>query len=111
MFNITNGFSDSCLIGVGGFGKVYKATFNEQTVAIKMMERVFEEKDFERYLNEVDIVLKFKHENLLPLLAISYDKQPCVVYEFMENGSLLDCIACEVYKFLIRIYYFYFSCK
>lgn len=93
--NATNGFSDSCLIGAGGFGKVFKAKFTNQIVAIKRMEKIFEEKDFKQYLNEIDIVLKFKHDNLLPLLAISYDEQPCVVYEFMENGSLLDCIACK----------------
>lgn len=60
------------------------------------MEKMIEEKDFKQYLNEIDIVLKFKHDNLLPLIAISYDEQPCVVYAFMENGSLLDCIACKV---------------
>lgn len=60
------------------------------------MVKVFEEKDFKHYLNEIDIVLKFKHDNILPLVAISYDELPCVVYEFMENGSLLDCIACAV---------------
>jgi len=84
------------LIGVGGFGKVFKAKLNNQTVAIKRMVKVFEEKDFKHYLNEIDIVLKFKHDNLLPLVAISYDEQPCVVYDFMENGSLLECIACKV---------------
>jgi len=94
--NATNGFSDSCLIGAGGFGKVFKAKLTNQIVAIKLMDKIFEEKDFKQYLNEIDIVLKFKHDHLLPLLAISYDEQPCVVYEFMENGSLLDCIACKV---------------
>lgn len=96
LLNATNGFSDSCLIGAGGFGKVYKAKLNNQVVAIKKMEKISEEKAFKQYLNEIDIVLKFDHNNLLPLLAISYDEHPCVVYEFMENGSLLDCIACEV---------------
>ncbi|XP_025204662.1 interleukin-1 receptor-associated kinase 4-like isoform X2 [Melanaphis sacchari] len=93
--NATNGFSDSCLIGAGGFGKVFKAKLINQIVAIKLMEKIIEEKDFKQYLNEIDIVLKFKHDNLLPLIAISYDEQPCVVYRFMENGSLLDCIACK----------------
>lgn len=93
--NATNGFSDSCLIGSGGFGKVFKAKLTDQIVAIKLMEKIIEEKDFKQYLNEIDIVLKFKHDNLLPLIAISYDEQPCVVYAFMENGSLLDCIACK----------------
>ncbi|XP_050442129.1 interleukin-1 receptor-associated kinase 4-like isoform X2 [Adelges cooleyi] len=90
----TNGFSDLHLIGAGGFGKVYKATLNNCIVAIKKMDKVFEDKDFEQYLNEIDIVIKCKHENLLPLLAISYDEQPCVIYEYMENGSLLDCLKC-----------------
>ncbi|CAI6366278.1 unnamed protein product [Macrosiphum euphorbiae] len=93
--NATNGFSDTCLIGAGGFGKVFKAKLSNQIVAIKRMEKIFEEKDFKQYLNEIYIVLQFKHDNLLPLLAISYDEQPCGVYEFMENGSLLDCIACK----------------
>ncbi|XP_022170967.1 interleukin-1 receptor-associated kinase 4-like [Myzus persicae] len=93
--NATNGFSDSCLIGAGGFGKVFKAKLTNQIVAIKLMDKIFEEKDFKQYLNEIDIVLKFKHDNILPLLAISCDEQPCVIYEFMENGSLLDCLACK----------------
>lgn len=96
LFNATNGFSESCLIGAGGFGKVFKATLDSKKVAIKRMEKVFEEKDYRQYRNEIDIVLKFKHDNLLPLLAVSHDQQPCVVYAFMENGSLLDCIACKV---------------
>lgn len=100
LYEATNGFSESCLIGAGGFGKVFKSRLNlkqnNQIVAIKRMEHVFDKKDFKQYLNEICIVLKFKHYNLLPLLAISYDKQPCFIYEFMENGSLLDCISCNV---------------
>lgn len=64
-------------------------------VAIKRMEKI-EESDFNLYLKEIDYVLKFKHNNLLLLLGISLDEQPCVIYEFMENGSLLNCIACKV---------------
>lgn len=95
LFHATEGFSDACLIGTGGFSKVFKANFFNQTVAIKRMEKI-EESDFNLYLNEIDYVLKFKHVNLLLLLAISHDEQPCVIYEFMENGSLLNCIGCKV---------------
>ncbi|XP_025406971.1 interleukin-1 receptor-associated kinase 4-like [Sipha flava] len=95
LYHATNGFSDSCLIGSGGYSKVFKAELNNRTVAIKRMEKVYEERDIKQYLNEIDNILKFKHVNLLPLLAISEDKHPCIVYEFMENGSLLDCIACK----------------
>lgn len=92
LFHATHGFSDSCLIGSGGYSKVFKAKLKNQTVAIKRMER-----DINQYLNEIDQIIKFKHVNLLPLIAISVDKHPCIIYEFMENGSLLDCIACKVW--------------
>lgn len=94
--NATNGFSNNCLIGTGGFGKVFKGMLNNKAVAIKRMEKYSEEKDAKQYSNEIHIVLKLKHDNLLPLMAISYDYIPCFVYEFMENGSLLDCIKCKV---------------
>ncbi|VVC45516.1 Hypothetical protein CINCED_3A025831 [Cinara cedri] len=101
----TNGFSESCLIGAGGFSKVFKSRLNlkqnNQIVAIKRLEHDFNIKDFKQYLNEICIVLKFKHDNVLPLLAISYDEQPCFIYEFMENGSLLENIACDIKSILL----------
>lgn len=114
LINATNGFSNKCLIGAGGFGKVFKGMLNNQVVAVKRMEKyaedkMVEEKDIKQYLNEINIVLKLKHDNLLPLMAISYDNIPCVVYEFMENGSLLDCIACEVCFYETKNVYFCYN--
>lgn len=38
-----------------------------------------------------------QHENLVELLGFSSDgAQPCLVYEYMPNGSLLDRLACLV---------------
>lgn len=40
-----------------------------------------------------------QHENLVELLGFSSDgAQPCLVYEYMPNGSLLDRLACLVSK-------------
>lgn len=42
-----------------------------------------------------------KHENLVELLGFSSDgAQPCLVYEYMPNGSLLDRLACLVSEIL-----------
>lgn len=49
-----------------------------------------------------------QHENLVELLGFSSDgAQPCLVYEYMPNGSLLDRLACLVSKISSS---FQFSC-
>lgn len=48
-----------------------------------------------------------KHENLVELLGFSSDgAQPCLVYEYMPNGSLLDRLACLVSKIFVKWSYF-----
>lgn len=40
---------------------------------------------------------RYKHRNILSLIAISDDgPRPCLVYEYMENGSLADCLLGKV---------------
>ncbi|KAG8137847.1 putative Interleukin-1 receptor-associated kinase 4 protein [Naja naja] len=49
-------------------------------------------KQFEQ---EIKIMAKCQHENLVELLGFSNDfDQPCLVYDYMPNGSLLDRLAC-----------------
>ncbi|NXL60759.1 IRAK4 kinase, partial [Chordeiles acutipennis] len=44
---------------------------------------------------EIKMMAKCHHENLVQLLGFSSDgAQPCLVYEYMPNGSLLDRLAC-----------------
>ena len=38
-------------------------------------------------------VCRYHHRNILSLVAYSNDgHRPCLVYEYMENGSLGDCL-------------------
>ena len=47
---------------------------------------------------------RYKHRNVLSLIAISDDgPRPCLVYEYMENGSLADCLLGKVNE--LYIYY------
>ncbi len=90
------------LLGHGGFGEVFRGKLNGQDVAIK---RILEEKRFnlgsdayQRCINQAITELltlhRFPAENVLPLLAISFDPSfqtdPCLVYQLMPNGSVAD---------------------
>ncbi|XP_026574001.1 interleukin-1 receptor-associated kinase 4 [Pseudonaja textilis] len=102
--SITNNFDDRTVsaggnkIGEGGFGVVYKGCINGQTVAVKKLSALANiciedlKKQFEQ---EIKIMAKCQHENLVELLGFSNNfDQPCLVYDYMPNGSLLDRLAC-----------------
>ncbi|NXQ79662.1 IRAK4 kinase, partial [Nyctibius grandis] len=49
----------------------------------------------QQFDQEIKMMAKCQHENLVELLGFSSDgAQPCLVYEYMPNGSLLDRLAC-----------------
>ncbi|CAN1130480.1 Probable receptor-like protein kinase At1g11050 [Linum perenne] len=95
----TNGFSqEENLLGKGTFGVVYRGTLEDGSlVAVK--ELVLEVANDHEFANEVRIVGKIKHRNLLPLrgyCVATSDKRKgkrkrrFLVYDFMENGSVAD---------------------
>ncbi|XP_077790793.1 interleukin-1 receptor-associated kinase 4 isoform X5 [Podarcis muralis] len=56
-------------------------------VSIEDLKKQFEQ--------EISIMAECQHENLVELLGFSNDSdQPCLVYDYMPNGSLLDRLAC-----------------
>ncbi|KAL9271908.1 putative receptor-like protein [Drosera capensis] len=95
----TNHFSEQNVIGHGGFGVVYKGMIpNETAIAVKKLINIDFQGDYEFY-NEVEIISKLKHRNLVPLRgccvvygAESKDGtcQRYLVYDHMPNGSLSD---------------------
>ncbi|KAJ7953665.1 Protein kinase family protein [Quillaja saponaria] len=94
MEEATCSFSDENLIGKGGFGRVYKGTFQSgEVVAIKKMELPpFKEAEGEREFRvEVDILSRLDHPNLVSLIGYCADgKHRFLVYEYMYNGNLQD---------------------
>ncbi|XP_048332423.2 probable receptor-like protein kinase At1g11050 [Ziziphus jujuba] len=92
----TNGFSQRNLIGQGAHGVVYKGTLSDGTlVAVKQILDL-DSKGDEEFSNEVEIMSKIRHRNLLSLrgcCVTSNDftgKRRYLVYDFMSNGSLSD---------------------
>ncbi|KAK7332794.1 hypothetical protein VNO80_29549 [Phaseolus coccineus] len=86
----TKNFRQECLMGEGGFGRVYKGTIpaTGQVVAVKQLDRNGGQgsKDF---LVEVLMLSLLNHENLVKLTGYCADgDQRLLVYEFMAGGSL-----------------------
>ena len=94
---ITDEWNRCNVLGRGGFGTVYKATWKNTDVAIKKLEKRGTDSDesyavqLQQSLREIKILNSCPHENILPLYAYSLDgKSPCLVYQLMKNGSLED---------------------
>ncbi|KAF3591957.1 hypothetical protein DY000_02027130, partial [Brassica cretica] len=85
----TNNYSENNKIGEGGFGEVYKGTFaNGVEVAVKRLSKSSRQGDTE-FKNEVVVVAKLQHRNLVRLLGFSLEqKERILVYEYVPNKSL-----------------------
>ncbi|KAL0890893.1 hypothetical protein Bca101_014876 [Brassica carinata] len=85
----TNNYSENNKIGQGGFGEVYKGTFpNGVEVAVKRLSKSSKQGDTE-FKNEVAVVAKLQHRNLVRLLGFSIEqKERILVYEYVPNKSL-----------------------
>ncbi|XP_056198138.1 interleukin-1 receptor-associated kinase 4 [Falco biarmicus] len=85
-------------LGEGGFGVVFKGFINGRNVAVKKLVAMVDVsvQDLKQQFDqEIKMMAKCQHENLVELLGFSSDgAQPCLVYEYMPNGSLLDRLAC-----------------
>ncbi|KAF8095942.1 hypothetical protein N665_0320s0069 [Sinapis alba] len=94
----TNNFSESNKIGRGGFGEVYKGIFSNGTeVAVKRLSKTSGQGDTE-FKNEVLVVAKLKHKNLVRLLGFCLEREERIlVYEFLPNKSL-DCFLFDTAK-------------
>ncbi|CAN1234481.1 Probable receptor-like protein kinase At1g11050 [Linum perenne] len=100
----TNGFSSKNMVGKGTFGVVYRGTLEVEggssLVAVKELLEVESFGNEKEFANEVEIVSKIKHKNLLPLRGCCVDMKGCcvdmkgrrrfLVYDFMANGSVAD---------------------
>lgn len=80
MASATKSFDNSCVVGQGGYGKVYKGILADETVvAIKHAEEgsLQGEKEF---LTEIELLSRLHHRNLVSLVGYSDEEGEQVFY-------------------------------
>ncbi|XP_039118373.1 putative receptor-like protein kinase At4g00960 isoform X2 [Dioscorea cayenensis subsp. rotundata] len=85
----TDDFSDDNKLGEGGFGPVYKGMLRDgQEIAVKRLARTSTQ-GFVELKNEVLLVAKLQHKNLVRLLGCCLEEgEKLLVYEYLRNASL-----------------------
>ncbi|KAK9069404.1 hypothetical protein SSX86_011307 [Deinandra increscens subsp. villosa] len=95
----TRNFKSDMVLGIGGFGTVYKGWVDEKTmlpskngtgfmVAIKKLNHESVQ-GFQEWQSEVNFLGRLSHPNLVKLLGYCReDTELLLVYEFMPKGSL-----------------------
>ncbi|KAL2346855.1 hypothetical protein Fmac_000855 [Flemingia macrophylla] len=86
----TNFFSESLKIGEGGYGPVFKCHLDHTPVAVKVL-RPDAAQGRSQFNREVEVLSCIRHPNMVLLLG-ACPEYGCLVYEYMANGSLDDCL-------------------
>ncbi|KAH1192016.1 hypothetical protein AAZX31_20G212000 [Glycine max] len=91
MKQATKNFDESNVIGVGGFGKVYKGVIdNGFKVAIKRSNPQSEQ-GVNEFQTEIEMLSKLRHKHLVSLIGFcEEDNEMCLVYDYMAHGTMRE---------------------
>ncbi|GJY60040.1 phloem protein 2-like protein [Tanacetum coccineum] len=110
IYSATNGFVDSCMIGWGGFGGVYRVELfhvdvrkyvgeegslvelygyprRKGKVALKRRE-ITSYQGRKEFWKEIDVLSRLIHQNLISLVGLCYEYgEMIIIYDYASNGS------------------------
>lgn len=97
LFHATDGFKNKNLLGLGGFGKVYKGLLSASKLEVAVKRVSHESKQgMKEFVAEIVSIGRLRHRNLVQLLGYCRRKgELLLVYEYMSNGSLDKYLHCE----------------
>ncbi|CAI0388163.1 unnamed protein product [Linum tenue] len=79
----TGFFDDNFIIGVGGFGDVYKGLINRLKQGSQQGANEFR--------TEIEMLSQLRHRHLVSLIGYCYDDEEMIlVYDYMSHGTLRD---------------------
>ncbi|KAF8709913.1 hypothetical protein HU200_029630 [Digitaria exilis] len=90
LFDATEGFKSKKLLGVGGFGRVYKGVLPKSKLEVAVKKVSHESRQgIKEFVAEVVSIGRLRHRNLVQLLGYCRRKgELLLVYDYMPNGSL-----------------------
>lgn len=90
LLKATNSFDEDCLLGEGGFSKVYKGRLEDgKTVAVKRIKDERRAGGELQFLSEVEMISRAVHRNLMRAEGFCVERGECMlVLPFCSNGSV-----------------------
>lgn len=103
----TDNFSNTNILGKGGFGKVYKGRLADGTlVAVKRLKEERTQGGELQFQTEVEMISMAVHRNLLRLRGFCMTPtERVLVYPYMENGSVASCLRGDFWS--IHVFYLF----
>lgn len=85
----TDNFNESLVIGVGGFGRVYKGKLRDETKVAVKRGASHSQQGFAEFQTEIEMLSQFRHRHLVALIGYCDEQnEMIIIYEYMENGTL-----------------------
>lgn len=98
----TENFAEKNKLGEGSFGAVFLATINQTKYAVKVLlqndhvQVAVRNNQRSDQIKELVALANFRHKNIVLLCFFSIDgEHPCLIYEYLDNGSLEDNLLCK----------------
>ncbi|MQL83901.1 hypothetical protein Taro_016399 [Colocasia esculenta] len=90
LYDATKGFKDKGLLGVGGFGRVYRGVLPGSKIEVAVKKVSHESRQgMKEFIAEIVSIGRLRHRNLVQLLGYCRRKgELLLVYDYMPNGSL-----------------------